>query len=226
MSAAETMIRVTDLRFAYPGGDFALSIPELAVGKGERVAVIGPSGAGKSTLLNLIAGVNRPDAGVVRVGEIEVSALDDRRSRAFRASAVGFVFQDFGLLDYLTARDNILHPYRICAALRLSAEVRARAGELAERLGVEGRLGHRPDALSQGEKQRVAICRALLARPQVILADEATGNLDPENKQAIVDLLFEAVAQEDATLVAVTHDREIVERFDRVIDFRALAAAA
>ncbi len=214
------MIRIDRLEFAYPRGDFALSIPEFRVDAGETVAIVGPSGSGKSTLLNLIAGVLRPEAGGIEVGATEVSALSDRHGRAFRAGTIGFVFQDFGLLDYISARDNILHPYRIGAPLRLTTEVRARVEALAARLGVSQYLHRRPEALSQGERQRVAICRALLPGPRVILADEATGNLDPANKNAILDLLFEAVETDGTTLVAVTHDHELLPRFDRVIDFR------
>ncbi len=213
------MIRIEQLKFAYPGGEFVLSVPGLRVDAGETVAIVGPSGSGKSTLLNLIAGVLRPDAGRIEVGETEVSALSDRYGRAFRARTIGFVFQDFGLLDYISARDNILHPYRICAPLRLTAEVRARVEALAARLGVSQYLHRRPEALSQGERQRIAICRALLPAPRVILADEATGNLDPDNKRAILDLLFEAVETDGATLVAVTHDHDLLPRFDRVVDF-------
>jgi putative ABC transport system ATP-binding protein len=219
------MIRIEQLKFAYPRGDFALSAAELHVDTGETVAIVGPSGSGKSTLLNLIAGVLRPDAGRIEVGATEVSALSDRHSRAFRAQFIGFVFQDFGLLDYISARDNILHPYRICAPLRLTAEVRARVEALAARLGVSQPLHRRPEALSQGERQRVAICRALLPSPSVILADEATGNLDPDNKRVILDLLFEAVRRDGATLVAVTHDHDLLPRFDRVIDFRDFTGA-
>jgi len=214
------MIGIEQLKFAYPGGEFALSVPELRVDAGETVAIVGPSGSGKSTLLNLIAGVLRPEAGRIAVDKTEVSSLSDRNSRAFRARTIGFVFQDFGLLDYISARDNILHPYRICAPLRLTAEVRARVETLAARLGVSQYLHRLPEALSQGERQRVAICRALLPAPRVILADEATGNLDPDNKRAILDLLFEAVRTDGATLVAVTHDHELLPRFDRVINFR------
>jgi len=214
------MIRIEQLEFAYPGSEFALSVPALRIDAGETVAIVGPSGSGKSTLLNLIAGMLQAGAGQIEVGDTEVSALPDRHARSFRARTIGFVFQDFGLLDYLSARDNILHPYRICAPLRLTTEVRARVEVLAERLGVSRYLHRRPEALSQGERQRVAICRALLPGPRLILADEATGNLDPANKEAILDLLFEAVETDGATLVAVTHDHELLPRFDRIIDFR------
>ena len=213
------MIEVKHLEFAYPGGDFRLAVPELHVENGEKLAIIGPSGSGKSTLLNLIAGVLRPADGQIKVHDIDVSSLPDRRCRTFRARTIGFVFQDFGLLDYLTARDNILHPYRICGALHMSEEVRARAQMLAKRLGAVDFLSRRPEALSHGERQRVAICRALLPMPRIILADEVTGNLDPENKKTILDLLFDAVRTDGSTLVAVTHDHDLLPKFDRVIDF-------
>jgi len=130
------------------------------------------------------------------------------------------VFQDFELLDYLNVFDNILHPYRISAALKLDRAVKQRAALLAEEMDIGDKLRRRAEDLSQGEKQRAAICRALLTQPGLILADEATGNLDPENKLRILDLLFSAVEEHDATLLAVTHDHELLERFDRTIDFR------
>ncbi|MCC6982362.1 MAG: ABC transporter ATP-binding protein [Bauldia sp.] len=214
------MIALREVSFAYPGGAFRLSVPALDVAAGERVAVVGPSGSGKTTLLNLVAGILVPASGSVRVGEAEVSALGDAARRAFRIQKIGFVFQDFGLIDYLSARDNVLHPYRITDALTLDADTRARAEALAEKAGIADKLARRPKALSQGEKQRVAICRALLTRPSLVLADEATGNLDPDTKGAILDLLFERAAAEKATVLAVTHDHELLPRFDRVIDFR------
>jgi len=194
-------------------------MPEFAVASGERLAVIGPSGSGKTTLLNLVAGIFPPGKGTVKVGDFDVGALGDARRRDFRITTVGFVFQDFELLDYLTVRDNILHPYRITGALKLDGTVRARAGELAESMGIDRYLNRRPGDLSQGERQRVAICRALLPRPKLILADEATGNLDPKNKGRILDLLFGAVEEHGATLLAVTHDHELLPRFDRTMDF-------
>jgi len=213
---------VIDLRgvqFAYRGGSFRLEIPSLRVPRGERLAVIGPSGSGKTTLLNLIAGILTPSKGNVAVAGTQVSALGDARRRDFRIRNIGFVFQDFELLDYLNVLDNILHPYRITGALRLDRAVRERAEGLAKRLGVGDKLKRRADDLSQGEKQRVAICRALLPGPRLILADEATGNLDPPNKGRILDLLFDSVADHGATLLAVTHDHELLPRFDRVVDF-------
>lgn len=219
------MIELRAVQFAYRGGSFRLDIPSFSMQSGERLAVIGPSGSGKTTLLNLIAGILTPAKGKVEVAGTEVSALADARRRDFRIRNIGFVFQDFELLDYLNVLDNILHPYRI-SALRLDRSVRERAEGLAERLEVGDKLRRRADDLSQGEKQRVAICRALLPGPRLILADEATGNLDPRNKGRILDLLFDSVADHGATLLAVTHDHELLPRFDRVVDFADFQSAA
>lgn len=213
------MVDIHSLEFYYPTGEFRLNIPEFAVSKGERVSVIGPSGSGKTTLLNLIAGILTPIKGTVSLDDVRVSELTDAERRDLRITNIGFVFQDFELLDYLNVLDNILHPYRITAALMLDKEVRARAATLAEEMGIGDKLRRNANDLSQGEKQRAAICRALLPQPTLILSDEATGNLDPDNKTIILDLLFRAVDEHDATLLAVTHDYELLKRFDRVVDF-------
>jgi putative ABC transport system ATP-binding protein len=214
------MIRIHSLDFQHQHGEFRLHVPELTVAQSEKVAVIGPSGSGKTTLLNLIAGIFSPSAGEICIGDVPVHQLTDSERRHFRISKIGFVFQDFELLDYLNVLDNIVHPYRITSALVLDKTVRARAASLAENMGIGDKLGRFPDELSQGEKQRAAICRALLPQPTLILADEATGNLDPDNKKVILDLLFESVNNNDATLLAVTHDHELLPRFDRVVDFQ------
>jgi len=213
------VIEIRDLHFAYPGGEFRLDVPSFDARPGEKVSVIGPSGSGKTTLLNLVSGIVAPNRGSVRVADVEVSALNDARRRAFRIRHIGFVFQDFELLDYLDVMDNILHPYRITDALRLTPAVRERARTIADRMGIGDKLDRHANDLSQGEKQRVAICRALLPEPRLLLADEATGNLDPQNKRLILDLLFDSVDAHGATLLAVTHDHELLPRFDRVVDF-------
>ena len=213
------MITINDLEFSYPTGNFFLQIPEFSVEKHAKIAVIGPSGTGKTTLLNLVAGIIVPKRGSIRVNDTPVDQLNDARRRQFRITNIGFVFQDFELLDYLNVRDNILHPYRITKALHMDSLVRQRTRMLAEEMGIGDKLKRQATALSQGEKQRAAICRALLPKPKLILADEATGNLDPENKTRILDLLFRAVQEHDTTLLAVTHDHELLKRFDRVVDF-------
>ena len=223
---ADGVILIHSLEFRYPGSDFLLRIPDFHVGEQEKVAVIGPSGSGKTTLLNLVAGILVPEQGTVHCSGSEVSALADAARRNFRITRIGFVFQDFELLDYLNVLDNVLHPYRITKALRLTGEVHERAKELLQQMGLGDKLTRGVERLSQGEKQRVAICRALLPSPQLVLADEATGNLDPRNKGHILDLLFEAVQDHGSTLLAVTHDHDLLPRFDRTVDFNDFLGAA
>jgi putative ABC transport system ATP-binding protein len=213
------MIAVENVTFRYAGTGFRLRVPEFVLQNNERVAIVGPSGSGKTTLLNLIAGILTPEAGVIDVAGTNVATLSDTERRRFRASTIGFVFQDFALLDYLSARQNILYPYRITPALTLDAEARERAEALAVSCGIGDKLDRHPLALSQGEQQRVAICRALVTQPRLILSDEATGNLDPESKTRILDLLFEQASEAGAAVLAVTHDHELLPRFERVLDF-------
>ena len=214
------MIDIRCLEFRYPDTDFCLRMSAFAVAPAEKIAVIGPSGSGKTTLLNLFAGILTPQRGRLHIDGTQVNALSDTERRDFRITHIGFVFQDFALIDYLDVLDNILHPYRITKALTLDTQVRSQAERLAKAMGLKDKLQRYPGALSQGEKQRVAICRALLPKPKLVLADEATGNLDPTNKFLILDLLFQSVAEQHATLIAVTHDHELLSRFDRVVDFR------
>jgi len=214
------MINVQSLDFRYPSGDFQLSIADFKIAKGEKVAVIGPSGSGKTTLLNLIAGIIRSTAGFIQVGDAQVDQMNDAQRRRFRISNIGFVFQDFELLEYLSVLDNILHPYRISKALKLDQNVHQRATQLADQMAIADKLKRSVGNLSQGERQRVAICRAMLINPDLILADEATGNLDPKNKTHILELLFNSVEANNATLLAVTHDHELLAHFDRVVDFQ------
>ena len=213
------MIDIHSIDFAYGQNGFRLSIPEFSAGRGEKIALIGPNGSGKTTLLNLIAGIIYPTKGTIRIDDVQVTGLSEDAKRDFRITNIGFVFQDFQLLDYLSVLDNILHPFRITGALKLDKSTRLRAAHLARRMGIGDKLGRHPNDLSQGERQRAAICRALLPRPKLILADEATGNLDPANKIRILELLFEMVVEHDAALLAVTHDHELLSKFDRVVDF-------
>ena len=214
------MISINNLDFRYSEGDFHLTIPEFTVSQSEKVAIIGPSGSGKTTLLNLLSGIITPLQGSINVGNVHVSELSDRGRRDFRIANIGFVFQDFELIEYLNVMDNILHPYRITGALTFNGTTKTRVRELADQMGIRDKLKRHPNDLSQGEKQRAAICRALLPHPKLILADEATGNLDPANKIRILDMLFQSVEEHNATLIAVTHDHELLERFDRVVDFK------
>ncbi len=219
------MIRIKDLRFCYNEGEFSLQIPNLEICRGETIAVIGSSGLGKTTLLNLIAGIAVPQAGRVTTNDVEITALDDRKRREFRIANIGMVFQEFELLEYLSVLDNILLPYRVTPALRLDHAVRERAQDLARQVGIADKLGRLVDHLSHGERQRVAVCRALLTRPALLLADEPTGNLDPANRDRVLDFLFDYVARAGGTLVTVTHDRELLSRFGRVLDMKNFLTA-
>ena len=213
------MIQISELKFSYPEGGFQLNIDMLSIQHRETVAVIGPSGTGKTTLLNLISGVTVQNAGSITTNGVHISTLDDGARRDFRIQHIGFIFQEFELLEYLNVLDNILLPYRISSALQLTSTFRNRAGELAEKIGLADKLGRNVLHLSQGERQRVAIARALLPDPALLLADEPTGNLDPENTDRVLDIINGYVQSHGATLVSVTHERHLLERFERVVDF-------
>ena len=216
------MISIENLNFSWPKSSFNLQIESLAIDAGEKLAIIGPSGSGKTTLLNLFAGIETANEGTVKVLETELKRLGDSERRDFRCSNIGFVFQQFELLDYLNVRDNIALPFLINQSL---AAEKSELGndnsilKLADSMGIGDKLHRHPGKLSQGEKQRVAICRALVARPKLILADEPTGNLDPTNKHRTLDLLFDQAEKNGQTLIVVTHDMSIVDGFDRTIDF-------
>ena len=216
------MIEIQNLKFSWPKSSFDLRIDSLQIPAGEKLAIIGPSGSGKTTLLNLLAGIETVQHGTLKVLNTELAKLGDAERRDFRCSNIGFVFQQFELLDYLSVKDNIALPFMINQSL---AGEKGDLGsddaiaKLAKSMGIGDKLRRHPQKLSQGEKQRVAICRALVAEPKLILADEPTGNLDPANKHRTLDLLFEQADPNDQTLIVVTHDMSIVDGFDRTIDF-------
>jgi len=213
------MIQVNDLTFRYPNATFELRVDDLQITRGSRVAFVGPSGSGKTTLLHLLAGIFLPEEGSIEVGDTRITTLGDSARRAFRISQIGFVFQNFELMEYLNVRENILLPYFINRALRLNADARQMAESLASSMGLGDKLNRHAGRLSQGEQQRVAICRSLVTSPQLMLADEPTGNLDPTNKLRTIDVLLEQASRHDATLVVVTHDESLLDRFDQVIPF-------
>ena len=213
------MISINKLRFAYSDGQFSLQIPELVLKAGRSVVIIGPSGSGKTTLLSLMAGILPVTSGNVCMGDTKVHELSDTARRLFRLRSVGLVFQDFQLIDYLSVLDNVLLPCRIHPSVSLTSELRVRAKSLLEAVGLSSLQNQSVTKLSQGERQRVAICRALILSPKVVLADEPTGNLDPVNSERIVKLLLSETVRSGAMLVMVTHDHSLLPHFDRVVPF-------
>jgi putative ABC transport system ATP-binding protein len=200
-----------------PGGPvFALDGVSFTVGAGSSVAITGPSGCGKSTLLGVIGGLAVPTAGAVRIGGEEVSSLPDRRRSDFRRTHVGFVYQADNLLPFLTVVENV----ELQFALDGRSTGTDRSLELLDRLGLADQAQRLPDHLSGGQRQRAAVARAVVHRPQVILADEPTGALDAANAAGVIDLLLEVQRDIGATLVMVTHDRDAARRMDRRIGLR------
>jgi putative ABC transport system ATP-binding protein len=197
-----------------PEGTLAiLTDVTLAIRRGETVAVMGASGAGKSTLLALLAGLDESTSGTVTLAGSELTALDEDGRAALRARHVGFVFQSFHLVPSLTALENVMLPLELAGR----RDARGAALEVLGRVGLAGRVGHYPRQLSGGEQQRVAIARAFVTRPDVLFADEPTGNLDAATGERIMDLLFGLNAETGATLVLVTHDLALASRCGRVI---------
>ena len=200
--------------------DHVLTIVEDAsfeVGAGEAVAILGASGSGKSTLLGLLAGLDVPTAGRVWIGGEDLFALDEDGRARLRGRMVGFVFQSFQLLPALTALENVMLPLELAGA----ADAGARARAVLERVGLGQRVGHYPRQLSGGEQQRVAVARAFVTGPQVLFADEPTGNLDSATGETVIELLFEMNRERGTTLVLVTHDAELARRCDRRIHLAA-----
>ncbi|MDQ0957377.1 putative ABC transport system ATP-binding protein [Streptomyces sp. B4I13] len=217
----EPLIELRDVSRSYDDGPPALNDVSLTVGAGEAVAILGPSGSGKSTLLNLIAGLDRPDAGTVTVDGVRVDGLGEAAAARYRRAKVGMVFQFFHLLDDMTVADNVALPARLAGMARGAAH--RRAAELLETLGIDRHARAHPGRLSGGERQRVAVARALMNRPPLLLADEPTGALDTAAGDDVGRLLRELNA-EGQTLVMVTHDlalaRSCTRRTVRIVDGR------
>ena len=190
---------------------------DLSITAGESMALVGASGAGKTTLLALLAGLDRPTTGTVSLCGHELTALSEDGRARVRGEHVGFVFQSFHLVPSLTALENVMLPLELAGDSR----ARERATEVVASVGLEQRMTHYPKQLSGGEKQRVAIARAFVARPDVLFADEPTGNLDTASGNRVTDLLFDLNRRHNTTLVLVTHDRTLAARCDRMLELEA-----
>ena len=218
--SGESIVRVRGLRKDYGSGEGlvrAVDEVDLEVASGEALAIMGPSGCGKSTLLHLLGGLDRPSVGELWLAGKRIDRLSERGLAQFRRHDVGFVFQAFHLMDELTAQENVELPALL--ARSSPREARRRARQLLDRVGLGDRADHLPSALSGGQRQRVAIARALANQPQIVLADEPTGNLD---SAATLDVLrlFDALHTAGITLVVVTHDDRIAATADRMISMR------
>jgi len=212
-------IELRELTRRLPSGDRELTIldrVDLAIEPGEFIAILGPSGSGKSTLLALMAGLDRPTSGEVRIDGEPIHALSEDELALLRRHKIGFVFQSFQLLGNLTARENVLLPIELLGR----SDPGARADELLAAVGLADRGHHYPSQLSGGEQQRVALARAFAARPPILLADEPTGNLDGATGRRILELLGELRRSERTTLVLVTHDPAVAALADRLVHLR------
>lgn len=230
--AASAAIEVRDLRFRWPGaaGD-CLSIPWLQVARGESLFLLGPSGSGKSTLLSLLAGVLLPQAGEVRLIGEALQALPPARRDRFRADHVGYIFQQFNLLPYLSVLGNVLLPCKLSPHRAARAEAAGGAREVAGRLlaslGIDGSLWNRPaGTLSVGQQQRVAAARALVGQPELVIADEPTSALDARRRDDFMALLLEACGGAGSTLLFVSHDERLAPHFHTQVELGTLNRAA
>ncbi len=212
-----SVVELHELTKSYAGGVEALRGVDLRIDEGEMVAIVGPSGSGKSTLLQLIGCLERPSSGEIRLRGRNISRDGDRRLSELRGREIGFVFQQFHLVDALTAVENVALPLLYQSTRH--GERQRRAVAALERVGLGHRLHHRPAELSGGERQRVAIARAIVTEPSMILADEPTGNLDSVTGAEILDI-FRMLHADGATVVVITHDREVAAAMPRVIHIR------
>ncbi|MCX5493193.1 ATP-binding cassette domain-containing protein [Kaistia dalseonensis] len=212
-------LRIANVSVSFTGLPVpVLSLPALEIAPGERVAVTGPSGSGKSTLVNVITGLERPSSGMVLWGEIDIARLPEGKRDRWRAENIGLVMQDFHLFAGLSALDNVLLPVRL--RMKGAARFAERAHALMNRVGLS-RHDQPVATMSRGEMQRVAVARALLRQPGVVIADEPTASLDPESGAAVAELLLELAVEEGTTLLVVSHDERLVARMDRRIRLSA-----
>ena len=222
----KAVLQLSDVGYAWTGrAGFSLRVPDLRVDAGETVLLLGESGSGKSTLLSLICGTISPDAGKVEIADTNIASLSGSQRDRFRAEEIGVIFQQFNLLPFGTVADNILLPLRFAPKRRKRVgDAKAQALQLCQALGLpQGVLASKATALSVGQQQRVAVARALIGHPQLIIADEPTSALDANSQSAFLDLLFAQTQAHHTSLLMVSHDPRLSERFDRVVHMQDIA---
>jgi putative ABC transport system ATP-binding protein len=216
-------------KYAYVRGQTVLDVPELNVARGERVFIYGPSGNGKTTLLGLVAGVLQADSGAVSVLGTDLTRLSNRKRDALRAAHIGYIFQMFNLIPYLSVQENIVLPCRVSAERRArlrDEKPEAAARRLAAALHIDALMDEGVTRLSVGQQQRVAAARALIGAPELVIADEPTSALDSDRREGFLQLLFDRCADAGATLLFVSHDRQLEHMFDRALSLTDLNRAA
>ena len=214
------MIELRNISRAYGDGKIVNALKEvnLKIERGERVAVMGPSGSGKSTLLNMVCGLDDPSSGQVLVDGVDIAALGDDARTRLRREKIGMIFQTFNLLPTLTAVENVALPLRLQGLKKKEAE--QQASHMLDRVGLAGRSTHKPDQMSGGERQRIAIARALIFKPPILLADEPTGNLDSKTGEEILSLLDDLHHEFNTTMLLVTHNEEAAWHCDKIVRLR------
>jgi len=214
------MLKIENLHFTYPSGNHGLTVKDFTAENGESIAIVGSSGCGKTTFLNLITGILSPKSGSILLNKENLLELPPSARAQLRLSKIGLIFQDFALIEHLTVQQNILLPLSL---RKLSSKkikmVTEQAQQLAEETGISQHWNRFPKKLSQGECQRVALCRALSIEPQLLIADEPTGNLDPQNKKKAIQLLLDATKSRHIPLIVATHDLDLLDAFDRTLSF-------
>lgn len=218
------VLKIENLKKSFAAPDGAIhnivSVDQFSLGAGEQLALAGESGSGKTTFLNLISGILKPDSGSITLSDTLVSSLSEAETDRFRALHIGYIFQTFNLLQGYTCLENVL------LAMSFGAGVdRPLAERLLKRVGLENRMDHRPRQLSTGQQQRVAVARALANRPKLVLADEPTGNLDHRNAREVLGLIRETSQETGAALLLVSHDREVLGKFENTKDFHKMNRA-
>lgn len=213
------MIRCNKINKSF-GNLHVLKDIDFSADAGEVVSIVGASGAGKSTLLQIMGTLMRPDGGSILIDGTDVFALKEEELSGFRNKKIGFVFQFHHLLPEFTALENVMMPALIAENGKNDSQIKIEAKRLLEELGLAGRVHHKPSELSGGEQQRVAIARALINRPAVLFADEPSGNLDSKTKEELHNLFFELRDKYGQTIIIVTHDKELAQRSDRVVEMR------